>query len=80
MVVAGFFLFNHIRQSEELRRQRERSQEEKENQNGGPVGAMWPCRVGELVGRETEQVRSPGTGASSREYLQQECRSMAWSC
>ena len=33
------------------------------------VGAMGPCRAGELAGQETEQVRSPGAGASSRELL-----------
>ena len=34
------------------------------------VGAMWPHRAGELVGLEREQVRSPGTGASSRYFPQ----------
>ena len=33
------------------------------------VGAMWPHRAGELVGLEREQVRSPGTGAGSRELV-----------
>ena len=33
------------------------------------VGAMWLPRAGKLAGQETERVRSPGAGASSRELL-----------
>ena len=36
----------------------------------GLVGTMLLSRAGELAGRETEQVRSPGAGASSRYFLQ----------
>jgi hypothetical protein len=31
---------------------------------------VWPCRADELVGRETEPVRSPGSGDSSRELVE----------
>jgi hypothetical protein len=30
---------------------------------------MWLPRAGKLAGQETERVRSPGAGASSRELL-----------
>ena len=46
------------------------------------VGAMGPCRAGELAGQETERMRSPGPGASSRVvgHGWQERRSVAWPC
>jgi hypothetical protein len=31
------------------------------------LGALWPRRASKLADQEAEQVRSPGTGASSRE-------------